>query len=29
METIFPDVDPKPAPIVPPSDWEFEDEDYE
>jgi len=30
METIYPDVDPKPAPIIPPSEYEWEEEeDYE
>jgi len=29
METIFPDIDPKPAPIIPPSEWEGEEEEYE
>lgn len=32
MENLFPDIDPKPQPLVPPSehvDWEDEEEDYE
>ena len=27
--SIIPDVDPTPSPIIPPEDWDFEDEDWE
>ena len=29
METIDPIIDPKPAPIIPPSEYEWDEEDYE
>ena len=29
METIFPDINPFPDPIFPPSEWDGEEEDYE
>jgi len=32
MESIFPDIDPKPAPLIPPTEhveWDDEEEDYE
>ena len=29
MEDLIPNVDPKPAPIIPPSDWEYEDDEFE
>jgi hypothetical protein len=29
METIFPDINPFPDPIIPPSEWEGEEEEYE